>query len=313
MGHQSRIAAARDHSIKCANWSGGYGLTNRHHLLRDAIAGVLQSTGATVSCEFQIGENRMDLVVSSTEGQHYWLDVGVTSEAPGTMYATKMRTYTALAEQHDAEFHPLIFNTQAEPHAACKKTLQKLVCDFGVPLPRLMSAVVGAIVCGNGLTVSKAEAHVRASLGRRPAQTAAHKPPQTTKAAPQQQQQPQPMPKAAKAPPPTPRKEGACAQRVVSGAGSDVELAWALRPANPTNTTKLSTESGAAAGIRAELAQPLSAAAPAASTATFGQAPAKQQEAKAADKAAAAVVEKTGGGGNTSLPAAAVRPTPCPS
>jgi hypothetical protein len=163
------IAPARAHAVRCAKWSGGYGPTNRHHLLRDSLASVLQDTGATVSTEFQIGQNRMDLVVTSIEGKHYWFDVGVTSEKPDDMYKEKIRTYTALSEQHDAEFHPLVFNLEAKPHPQCRSILNQLACDFDIPKSRLMSAAVAAIMSGNGLITSKAEAYVRQCAGRAPA------------------------------------------------------------------------------------------------------------------------------------------------
>jgi len=163
------IAAARAHAVKCANWASGFGPTNRHHLLRDSLISVLQDTGATVSREVQIDANRMDIIVSSTEGGHYWLDVGITHERSGAaMSRRKNMTYASLAQRNDAEFHALVFNGEGRPTAGCKRALLKLSCDFDVPMSRLMAAAVGAIMCGNGLIVSKAESFVRSAIGKRP-------------------------------------------------------------------------------------------------------------------------------------------------
>jgi hypothetical protein len=98
----------------------------------------------------------MDIVVSAVDGRHYWFDVGVTSDKPEKMHLEKVKHYSALAKEHDAEFHPLIFNNEAKPHTECRKILLKLSCDFDVPMPRLMASIVSAIINGNGLIVERA-------------------------------------------------------------------------------------------------------------------------------------------------------------
>lgn len=266
-------ATARDHAIRCASWSGGYGITNRHHLLRDSLANVLRDTGATVSVETQIGNYRMDLVVSSIEGRHYWFDVGVTGDKPDTMYERKVKTYKALAAEHDAEFHPLVFNTEAKPHAVCKKVLNTISCDFDVPVSRLMACAVAAIITGNGLTVAKAEAHVRKSIAKRhPATQTATAPAQ----APAQHEQKEkkdtttptpstatPAAQVASAPP------SATVSLKTTGA-TDPEIEHALRV--PTSSlAPAGCESGAAAAIREQLASITSDATPVASTPLVGQ------------------------------------------
>ena len=163
------IAGARNHGPQCANWSGGYGTKNRHNLLRDSLIALFEESGATVSRELQIGDKFMDLTVSTVEGKYYWFDVGVSSkEFPFAMAKKKLATYQELADQHDAEFHPLVFNTEAHPLPQTKTILTRLSCDFGIPMPRLMSTIVSAIISGNGLIVAKAEAHVRAARAKKP-------------------------------------------------------------------------------------------------------------------------------------------------
>ena len=246
-------AAARAHAIKCASWSGGFGVTNRHHLLRDSIANVLRDTGATVSTEVQIGAYRMDLVVSSVEGRHYWFDVGVTSDAPNKMHEEKCKRYEHLAKKHDAEFHPLVFNTEAKPHTACRKVLNTISCDFDVPLPRLLACAVAAIISGNGLTVAKAETHVRSAISRRG--------PPTQSAAPSRQTSPTKTPATTQE---TTTNVSKPAAALTTSAVDDAELAHALRV--PTSSAASpDAESGAAPAMRQQMSS-LSDATPVAFT-----------------------------------------------
>ena len=252
------MPAARDHAIKCASWSGGYGVTNRHHLLRDSLANVLRDTGATVSTEVQIADARMDIVVSSIEGRHYWFDVGVTSEAPNKMHDEKCRRYGALARKHDAEFHPLVFNTEARPHAACRKVLNALSCDFDVPLSRLLACAVAAIMSGNGLTVAKAETHVITCLARRG--------PPTQSAAPSRATTPT---KTATKTTETKETVSAPTTAITTSAADDAEIAHALRVPTSSAATP-DAESGAAPAMRHQMSS-MSDATPVAFTTTVGQ------------------------------------------
>jgi hypothetical protein len=162
------IPAARDHSLKCASWGGGYGVTQRHHAVRDSVAELLTEAGAIVSKELSIDADRiMDIVASTPEGHHYWLDVGVTSGPPDAMEKKKRTKYDKIAVQHDAKFHPLIFNLQAQPSKETRDALHTLSCELEIPLTRLMAKITAAIVSGNGLAVSKAEAYMRTSIGNR--------------------------------------------------------------------------------------------------------------------------------------------------
>jgi hypothetical protein len=168
------IPAARAHSIKCASWSGGFGITHRHHLLRDAFAQVLQEAGATVSKELPVGKDlAMDLAVSTPDGAYYWFDVGVTSLAPEKMEKDKTLRYRQVALRHDADFHPLVFNTEGCPTPGCNAALLQLSCDFGVPVTRFMAAAIAAIMKGNGLVVAKAESHMREVVSKQPRRAAA--------------------------------------------------------------------------------------------------------------------------------------------
>ena len=126
------IPAARDHSLKCASWGGGYGVTQRHHAVRDSVAELLTEAGAIVSKELSIDADRiMDIVASTPEGHHYWLDVGVTSGPPDAMEKKKRNKYDKIAVQHDAKFHPLIFNLQAQPSKETRDALHTLSCELG--------------------------------------------------------------------------------------------------------------------------------------------------------------------------------------
>ena len=161
------VPAARFHSIRCANWSGGQTLTHRHHGVRDAIAQMLDETGATVSREQPVGTDRiMDLVISTANGSHIWLDVGISADNCEEMEAEKLRTYRAAAVDHDASFFPIIFNTEGKPTTRTKDAIQRLACEVDLTVTTITSTIVAAIVRGNGLVVSKAEAHMRTALAR---------------------------------------------------------------------------------------------------------------------------------------------------
>ena len=179
----------------------------------------------------------------------------------------------ALAAEHDAEFHPLVFNTEAKPHAVCKKVLNTISCDFDVPVSRLMACAVAAIITGNGLTVAKAEAHVRKSIAKRhPATQTATAPAQ----APAQHEQKEkkdttkPTPSTA-----TPAAQVASAPSsatvsLKTTGATDPEIEHALRV--PTSSlAPAGCESGAAAAIREQLASITSDATPVASTPLVGQ------------------------------------------
>ena len=161
------VPAARFHSIRCANWSGGQTLTNRHHGVRDAIGRILDEAGATVSREQPIGQDRiMDLVVSTANGSHIWLDIGISADNCEAMETEKLRTYSAAAVDYDASFFPIIFNTEGKPTTRTRDAIQRLACEVDLSVKTITSTIVAAIVRGNGLVVSKAEAHMRTALAR---------------------------------------------------------------------------------------------------------------------------------------------------
>ena len=197
------VPAARAHSIRCASWSGGHTVTHRHHGVRDAIAQLFQETGATVSREQAISSERiMDLVVSSANGSHIWLDVGVSDVDTEAMEAEKISRYRALSIQHDATFHPLVFDTAGNPTTRTRAAVQRLSCELELTTANIMSTIVAAIVKGNGLIVAKAEAHMRTATAR------------TRIRAEQQQQRDQPQ----EQPPPRERDQD-----------DDADVNWMLR------------------------------------------------------------------------------------
>lgn len=131
------------------------------------IASLLDEAGATVSREQQIGTDRiMDLVVSTANGSHIWLDVGISADNCEAMEAEKIRTYSAAAVEHDASFFPIIFNTEGKPTTKTKQAIQRLACEVDLTATTITSSIVAAIVRGNGLIVSKAEAYMRTAFAR---------------------------------------------------------------------------------------------------------------------------------------------------
>lgn len=135
---------------------------------------MLDETGATVSREQPVGTDRiMDLVISTANGSHIWLDVGISADNCEEMEAEKLRTYRAAAVDHDASFFPIIFNTEGKPTTRTKDAIQRLACEVDLTVTTITSTIVAAIVRGNGLVVSKAEAHMRTALARARRQTRA--------------------------------------------------------------------------------------------------------------------------------------------